>query len=280
MNVTEIFKDSLIYPTKDLNKLVILGSLITIVAILAILTVFSFITMSFSLPTVLGIITLISALIVGFIYNGYSLSIINETIENKQMVENINSFPDFNWSNNIVDGIKVWVLDIIYMIIPVIVTAIFAYVLLSFMPAPIGDLNITQLSTSLLSNPNSLEYSAQLNTLMIGVQGLFTILSLVFTLFAKIAKVRLAETSRLSSIFEFEEIYNSIAKIGWGDYIVWFILLIVISSIIGVIMGIIFIIPIIGPIVFFLLFVPFMLIFESRATGLIYNESKIEHYAN
>ena len=39
------------------------------------------------------------------------------------------SLPEFKWSDNIVDGLKVLVLNIVYMIIPVIITLVFAYAL-------------------------------------------------------------------------------------------------------------------------------------------------------
>jgi hypothetical protein len=273
MELTEIFKDSLIYPTKDWNKLVILGALMTIASVFTISAVISVFTMNFLLTGVFALIAAISFLIVGLIYNGYSLSIIKETIENKQLSDDINSFPDFDWTRNIVDGIKVFILGIVYMIIPLIITVIFAYALGLF---NVGTINqyVTFTNGSYLSNSASFVDLRQFSLNINIMQGVFSILTLIFTLFMMIAKAKLAETSKLSSIFEFKEIFNSISKIRWGNYIVWYILLIIIEIIIGFIGGLIALIPIIGLIVFFLIFVPVLLIFESRAIGLIYNESK------
>jgi len=268
MDFIEIFKDSLIYPTKDLNKLVILGALLIIIVVLTILTLFSVILMNFIFTAIFTVITVISAIIIGLIYNGYGLRITKETIENNEMSENIDTLPNFNWSENLVDGIKVLILDTVYMIIPIIIAVILAYALGLFSSVPL----ITQFTAnSYLSNPNL--YLNQFSTSLTIVQGLFTILALIFSLFAMIARAKLAETSRLSSIFEFEEIINTIAKIGWGNYIIWFILLMVILFMLGSILGIIMLIPIIGTIIG-LLIIPGLLIFESRAVGLIYNESK------
>ena len=287
MELTEIYKDSLIYPTKDWNKLIIIGILSLIIGVFGFITGFSLILMNFILTVAFGVITIIIALIIGLIYSGYSLSIIKETIENKQNSEEIDALPDFDWIKNIVDGIKVLILNTVYMIIPFIVSIILAYALGLFNMDLINQYvsiangsvaynssAAVMINGSLSSNPVAFAELSQFGLYMNIVQGIFSVLALIFTLFKMIAQAKLAETSKLSSIFEFKEIFDTIAKIGWGNYIIWFILLIVIASIIGFIGGMITLIPILGLFVFSLLFLPFLLIFESRAIGLIYNESK------
>lgn len=281
MNIAEIFKDSLIYPTKDLGKLVALGALMVILVVLGILTSFTIIMGQSIASIILSVITIIAIIIIGLIYNGYSLSIIKETIENRQISENIDNLPDFNWVKNIIDGIKVLILKIIYMIIPLIVTIILAYVLGIFTDvAMINQYLANSTNISLVSNSSSIVFLRQFNANLSLVQGIATILALIFSLFAIIAQARLAETSKLSSVIEFREIFDSITKIGWGNYIVWFILLIIILFIIGIIASLIVIIPIIGLIIYFLIVVPFLIIFASRATGLIYNEQNKENNKN
>lgn len=275
MNITEIFKDSLIYPTKDLNKLVTLGALMIIVVVLSIFTSVTILIRQFIASSILGVITAIIIIIVGLIYTGYSLSIIKKTIESRNISENIESLPHFNWNKNIVDGIKVLILKIVYMIIPIIVTVILAYALGIFTDAAmISQYLSNNTHISLVSNSSAMLFFNQFNANLSIVQGIAIILALIFTLFAIIAQARLAETSKLSAIFEFREIFDSISKIGWGNYIVWFILLLVILIIIATIASIIIAIPVIGLIIYFLIVVPFLIIFASRAIGLIYNESK------
>ena len=46
------------------------------------------------------------------------------------------------------------------------------------------------------------------------VNTIISILTIILSLFSIIAMGRLAETGRLSSIFEFNEIFNTISKIG------------------------------------------------------------------
>lgn len=205
MNITEIFKDSLIYPTKDLNKLVTLGALMIIVVVLSIFTSVTILIRQFIASSILGVITAIIIIIVGLIYTGYSLSIIKKTIESRNISENIESLPHFNWNKNIVDGIKVLILKIVYMIIPIIVTVILAYALGIFTDAAmISQYLSNNTHISLVSNSSAMLFFNQFNANLSIVQGIAIILALIFTLFAIIAQARLAETSKLSAIFEFK----------------------------------------------------------------------------
>ena len=99
----------------------------------------------------------------------------------------------------------------------------------------------------------------------------------ISVIFFEIAVARLAETGKLSEIFNCREIFNDIGKIGWGKYIVWFILLylilIVISLILTFLQSIQYLDLIIA-LLSILLIQPFLLLFSSRALGLIYRESK------
>ncbi|MCL2157418.1 MAG: DUF4013 domain-containing protein [Methanobrevibacter sp.] len=272
MDMTKIFEDSLTYPAKNLKKLVDIGILTIPIIILIFITVISVSFKSFIVAAFFGIITLISVIIIGLIYSGYSLGVTREVIENRLMSENINAFPGFKFGENIVDGIKVVVLSIVYLIIPIIITVILAYALGLFNGGIVNQY-ISMINSSYSTNSSAVHLN-QLNISFALVQGVYFILILIFSFFMLIAKARLAETSKLSSIFEIREIFDTVAKIGWGNYVIWFILLYIIGGIIGFVLGIVAIIPLIGAIIGFLIIIPFMIIFESIALGLIYNESK------
>jgi hypothetical protein len=129
------------------------------------------------------------------------------------------------------------------------------------------------ISTTAMSNPT------QIVTLMFSTSFIAIAITLIFVIFfvllATIAMGRLAETGSFGSIFEFKEIYETIAeKIGWTNYLVWAILFFYIAALIGIISLLINVIPGIGTIVFFLTIPGFLIIFKSRAIGLIYNNSK------
>ena len=136
--------------------------------------------------------------------------------------------------------------------------------------------NLTsQNATALPQIPQDLVLSAGVSLLIVGIVAfiVFTVASLFF----EIAVARLAETEKLSEIFNCKEIFEDIGKIGWGKYILWFILIYLILIAVSMILGALQTIPIVNLIISLLsllLVQPFLLLFESRALGLIYKESK------
>ncbi|KZX17240.1 hypothetical protein MBCUT_02870 [Methanobrevibacter cuticularis] len=270
MDITSIFKDSLTYPTKDWGKVLTLGLLLLGCFILFALTfVAAILSQTQYLTTIiLGIITLVFGIIVGLIYNGYGLSITRETIIDRGA--NVENLPYFKWLKNIVDGLKVFVLHVVYMIIPIAIGIILAYALGLF--SDMVTFNQIVNSSNYTSMTGGDLVGLQTNYVL--VQLVYGILSVIFTLFAIIARARLAETGKLASIIQFSEILDTIGKIKWGNYIVWYILLMIITVVISFIAGLLLIIPILGFVIYSLIVIPFLLLFTSRAVGLIYNESK------
>jgi len=262
MDISENIKDSFMYPTKDWTKILILGAFVIVMAVLIILSTFlsvsSIMMGQWAIPVILFIITIIFSIFVGLIYEGYGLSILRDTINGID-----DKLPEFDWGNNLIDGLKVFVLTIVYGIIPVIVGFVLGFLVGGYSDA-------TTLST--LNNPNA--YLASATSAMVAVNIITFILSLLFSLVAMIAMARLAETGSFSSIFEFEEIFKTISNIGWGNYIVWFIVLCIVLILITVVTALVNFIPVIGTIIFLLVIPGFVTIFKSRSIGLIYNESK------
>ncbi|MCL2116252.1 MAG: DUF4013 domain-containing protein [Methanobrevibacter sp.] len=267
MEISKLFKDALIYPTKNWNNYLILGVLLAIGGIAEAYQNFqqanayqanfssnflmnTVLEQQFWQPDLIYLVFVLLAFVVTLISSGYALSIVRTTIG---LEENI---PDFKWSENIIDGIKVLVLSIAHFIIPFVL--IFGGV-------------FTQLY-------------------LISFIGF--ILFIPLALLLNIAIARLAETDNLVEAINFIETFNKIGEIGWSNYILWIIVFIcaligifigifIISFVIGIIVGIItiilgtipfitFIISILGA----LLFSPYIQIFSSRALGLLYNESK------
>jgi hypothetical protein len=253
MDVTEIFKDSFNYGTKDFTKILILGALLVGVVILGLLGgVIGIATGSAAVMIIFFLIMGIFAFIIGLIYSGYGLSIIRDTISDID-----ETLPEFDWANNLVDGLKVFVLYFLYMLIPGLIYFVLM-IIFGFS------------SVALISSAGAGAFIASI----FGVIIIVVIVAVIFELFATIAMARLAETGRFGSIFEFSEINQTISNIGWGNYIIWFILLMIICMVIGFVAGLVGWIPIIGQILVALILPGFLVIFSSRATGLIYKESK------
>lgn len=253
MSISSIFNNALRFPFGNIEKWLVLG-------ILLILGGLSSILISFGIDLgVASIITSIIALIAGFIVSGYSLAIVRDTIHGYDQL------PSFDIGENFVDGIKVFILGIVYSIIPVIVF----FALLIVTGAAESFIEIINLSIGGAVVPSDLALS------FVGSIGITFIISLIvliiFSLFSTIAMCRLANTGRFSQGFAFSEIIDDFKRIGVGSFIVWWIVLVIISVILVLISVFISAIPYIGYVVSILFIYSFIAIFASRATGLIYS---------
>jgi len=281
MDVAKLFEDSLKYPSKDWGKILGLGAL-TIISLIFyyipyIFSGISSLTPSFEVFNT--ITTIIISIVFGLLYlimtiiiSGYQLSIIRKTIEFEDKV------PDFDWGKNLFDGCKRLALGIVYYIIPFIATIVV-----------FGLSSILSYGTN---NPLVGFIAVAMGVLFVAI--LFIISSLLLN----IATAILAETDSLSTAINVKYVWDKIGEIGWGNYIIWIIVLLLILLAIGVILFIIFfvlgillgitmgiggsefleamtsmlMIIIFG--LYTLVFIPYLGMFQSRAIGLLYNESK------
>lgn len=265
MEVIKLFKEALTYPTKDLNKILIFGVLFLITGIVSILQAFGVTLGNDSVSSIISIILGIISIIATLIIYGYGLDITRKTIALESEI------PDFNWAKDIVDGIKLLIVEIVYYIIPVIITVIVAYVTGAFNYL-IQIISYSMLYGSANAIPQSVLSSALTSFLIVFFVG--AILFIIFTLLVVIAIGKLAETGSLGAAINMKDIFNKIGEIGWGNYIVWMVVYVVIVFVIAIVLGIIQLIPFIGIIIGLLVISPYIQMFSSRALGLIYNESK------
>lgn len=222
MEIGEIISNAVKYPSYDWKKVIILG----------ILFILSFI--------IIGI----------FFVFGYYLRIVKSTIAG------IDELPEFDdWGNMFIDGLKVLVVNFIYLLIPGII--IFVGVFTS-----IASLAAT--NTSIYTAPTSF-------FALIGITGIIgIILALIFALFAHIAIANMALYDEIGAAFRFNEILDKIKMIGWGKYIIWYIFMLITGFVVGLIASILNIIPLIGTIIALLVIYPYFVMFYSRSLGLIF----------
>ena len=168
MEIGEIISDALPYPSSNWKKVLILGV---------------FLILSF---VIIGI----------FLVLGYFLRIVKSTIVG---VDELPEFDDFG--DMFVDGLKVFLVYIIYFLIPGIV-------IVSGVIASLASLAAT--STSISTAPASF-------FALIGITGIIgVILALIFGLFAYIAVANMAYyDSDLGAAFRFSEILDKIRMIRW-----------------------------------------------------------------
>ncbi|WP_407431033.1 DUF4013 domain-containing protein [Methanobrevibacter sp.] len=122
MDLGEILKDSLAYPINNIKSLIVYGILGIIVGIVV---GSSFVGMVISInggkvveTLASGFIGFIVALFVGFIVSGYQLDIIKFGIERR------NDGPSFDVMRQFFNGVKLFVVSLVYYIIPLIIVAI------------------------------------------------------------------------------------------------------------------------------------------------------------
>lgn len=253
MSISSIFNNAFRFPFGSMEKWLVLG-------ILLILCVLSSVLISFGIDLgVASIITSIIALIAGFIVSGYSLAIVRDTIHGYDQL------PSFDIGENIVDGIKVFILGIVYSIIPFIV--FFVLLIVTGAVEAFQVIDLTMGGATTVPSDLALKFVGSLGiTLIISL-----ILFIVFSLFSTIAMCRLANTGSFSQGFAFSEIIGDFKRIGVGSFIVWWIVLAIISLVLVLISVFISAVPYIGYVVSILFIYSFIAIFASRATGLIYS---------
>lgn len=156
-----------------------------------------------------------------------------------------------------IDGIKMIIIQFVYMIIPFIIAIATFSISGGFGSAAMYGMNVD----------NPLAYIGMLIATFGLSIVLFMIVAFIFSLFAIIGMVRFARTGSMGEAFAFGEIANTIGKIGWVQYI---IALIVLSIVIFVIYTVISLIPVIGGLIS-LIIAPYIVLVSSRYYSNLYD---------
>ena len=178
-----------------------------------------------------GIIGLIIALIIGFVISGYQLDIVKFGINRDA------GSPGIDIVRQFINGVKLFVVQIVYYIIPIIIGAILALIFQHWL------------------------------------SGLITIiLCIVFALAAFMAQCRLAKTEDLGNALAIGEAIGDISRVGIVKVLLFIILIFVIAFILALIVGFIYQWNgTVGGILMGILGV-YLTFFVGRATGLLYSD--------
>jgi Protein of unknown function (DUF4013) len=205
---------------------------------------------------ILGIILIIP--IVNFIGLGYYLRIIKSTLAG------LDELPDFEHVGELfIDGIKILIVCIIYAIVPLIFYALsFAFAGSATVPSSISS-----------SSVFSFSYLPALTGISVVFFILAVISAIIISIFAFMGMANMAyHESEIGAALRYREILDIIAAIGWGNYILWWIVLMLIIIFGGFIIGIvggILLFFVIGFLVF-LLGYSYLVIFQARSVALIF----------
>jgi len=225
MELGEIISDAATYPSSNWTKVIILG----------VLFILSFL------------------IIPAFLVMGYMLRIL------KSSIAGLTELPEFDeWGEMFIDGLKVFVVEIVYFIIPVIII--------------IGGSWVSMMS---MQNVGTMVSPAAAFGLIGGVALIGILLMLIIGLIVIIALANMAYyNGDLGAAFRFSEILDIIAKIGWGNYIIWYIVMIIIGVVVGIVASVLGIIPILGWIILLLIVYPYFYMFMARSVALIYTTGR------
>lgn len=172
-----------------------------------------------------------------------------------RIMKGITPAPELkDWWEMFVDGLKLFVIGLIYAI-PIIILLIFFF----------GSAILTAASAS-VENPT---YAMAFLTGTILYLVLLIIVGIIIALIVSTAYPRFARTGSMGEAFNFGAISEQIGKIGWGGYI---LSLIVIYLIIGIIGGILMAIPYIGWVLYFIV-LPFLMIVQARYLSCLYDSA-------
>ena len=276
MEILEIIREAFIFPSKNLDKLAIyivltflIGILIAGGVILGILGV-----VSNTVYITISIILMIITIIIGFIVSGYQISIIKSGINHDE------NAPSFDWLNDLITGVKLTVVGIVYYIIPLIIVAIVAWAvdfpgkfMNIFQEAGIAPQNLTAMvvnnTAPVLKIPTTAAASFVASIAFIYLVAF--VLIVIFSFLLIMAEARLAKTGSLGKALNIIEAFKDIGRIGYGKVVSVVILSAAISFIISGILSLIY-----GrvPLLSFLsiIITPYITLFAQRTIGLLYSD--------
>ena len=274
MEIMEIIKEAIVFPSNDLAKLAIYIVLAIVAALLAAIgLVFVALGMADSpVWTIIGIILFLAGLVVGFIILGYQISIIKTGIEHTE------SAPEFDWRGNLITGIKYFVVNIVYLIMPAIVvlivawaTNLFGLAYDMFYKMAMASMAAPANTTVVINDVVPQSQIIQLGTAMIITGIVAFVLFVIFGIILTMAQSRLAKTDGLGDALNIPEAFRDIGRIGYGKVIAVVILIFVIIGVINAILnGLNSFVNGLG--ILSIIVTPYLTFFSARATGLLYSD--------
>lgn len=240
MDLVDLFKDSLRYPAE--NRM----AWLMIMVICFVNSIFSMALASIEDNIVVTVIVSIIVLIVSLVCAGFSLKVIRSQIDNTEVTTNdMTQLPE-NITSDLVGGIKVAVVEIVYSLVAFAITFIFTYLsgswdkIISFISQLLAVGNVDVIPTSQIV---SFAYS------MIFVVFVGVILAIIVYLLQTTSIVKLAETGSIMDALNIKDVLSRISTVGWGRYIIFKVLLAIILFVAVIVLGIVSMIPYVGGII-------------------------------
>jgi hypothetical protein len=276
MEIMDIIKEAFIFPSNNLEKLaiyIVLTFVLGLIVAGGVITTVAGVNNS-SVYLILAAILFIISIIVALIISGYQLAIL------KSGIDLDDEAPSFDWKNDLITGIKLIIVNIVYMIIPAIIVGIVA--LITNVPGNMvkasqevaaNSANVTAIANStapVVANISDATAAAFASSFAItAIVGL--ILVIIFAFFLTMGQSRLANTGSLGEALNIPEAARDISRIGVGKVIAVVLLIIVVIGVIQAILGYVY-----GQVpqlsLLSIIVTPYLAFFSQRAYGLLYSD--------
>lgn len=273
MDVIEIIKDAFVFPSKNIQVLLIYVVLSIVAGVLSVGG-----TLTYALGIVSpecfmwGGLACVVAMLIGWVLSGYLISVIKSGIDLDSEV------PEFSWWDNFITGFNNCIVSIVYFIIPAFIVVIAGYLTNIFgnimVVAQAIVLQATQVymgtSTAFMSDA----IAQAMANLVVSLAITATVAVIVFVIFSflqTMAQARLANTGSLTEALNVIEAAKDIKRIGIGKVIILVILIIVVAVIVQMILSAIAnVVPLLS--ILSLIVTPYLVFFAERAVGLLYSD--------
>ena len=271
----DIIKEAFIFPSQNLEKLVIYIVITFVMGLLIVGGVVSgvFAATNNGIYFVITAILAILAIVIAFIISGYQIGII------KTGIDQVDEAPNFDWKNDLVTGIKALIVSIVYFIIPAIIIAIVA--LITNLPGQFMDIaqqaalapaNATAVANGTAPIVTISDAAAASLFGSIAITGIIAlVLIIIFAFLATMANARLANTGSLGEAVNVVEAFKDITRIGAGKVIAVILLSVIVVAVIQGILGYLY-----GQIpqlsIISIIVTPYLMFFTNRVTGLLYSD--------
>ena len=273
MEIMDIIKEAFIFPSQNLEKLVIYILLTFVVGILVAGGIFSavFGAVNNSAYLIITFILAIAAIAVSLVISGYQVGIL------KSGIDQVEDAPSFDWKNDLVTGILLLVVSIVYFIIPIVIIAIVA--LITNIPGQIIDVsqqialapaNTTAAGVSVFSTVSE-SALASLGTSIAITSIIGIVLIIIFAFLYTMGEARLANTDDLGEALNIPESFRDISRIGFGKVLGVVLLMVIIIAVIQAILGYLYgQVPALS--ILSIIVTPYLTFASQRATGLLYSD--------
>jgi hypothetical protein len=192
--------------------------------------------------------------IVNLIVMGYASKVLKES-------PGADSPPKLeNYGDMFIDGLKIAIASIIYMLIPLILIA-----------AGVGSFFATMAmggGTDFMPSGFKPAYTGLLTGTGIALALVGAVVAFVMLILLAAGIAHMIKTGKFGKAFAFGEILNVIGRVGWGKYIAWLVLIVILAVIVGAIAGAV---PVVGWLIAAIIG-PAVTVFYFRSLGLLYSE--------